>query len=273
MILVALRILFGAALAFGLSQVWQNEQVAPRTGDLANAFYLAVCVVLAMANAVVWAPYFADAVSGPLTGVMTNSTYVDRKNLPLLWIHWLDRRGLRRLTAWFCFLEGIRHPDRPAAFVIGLTNARRGSWLEKVYAREVFRFDNAQNCLLAYEALRRHDIDPRPHHNPEVNMLLMSLEREVRPATEPVPIPPAPPPAPLKRDRRIRLFEANQPDARDGAAPQPADDRAGNAPAAAASTTENPGPGEELVPVEPAPAAGGEKAGLLARIRTFWCTH
>src|SRR2546425_1984417 len=49
---------------------------------------------------------------------------------------------------------------------------------------ELFRFDNAQNCLLAYEALRRHRIDPRPHHNPEVNMLLLSLKRELRRSEE-----------------------------------------------------------------------------------------
>ena len=46
MILIALRILFGAALAYGFSKIWQNEQTAPQTGDLANAFYLALCVIL-----------------------------------------------------------------------------------------------------------------------------------------------------------------------------------------------------------------------------------
>src|SRR2546425_9612258 len=78
-------------------------------------------------------------------------------------------------------------------------------------ALELFRFDNAQNCLLAYEALRRHRIDPRPHHNPEVNMLLLSLKRELRPAPEAVSVPPAPPAAALKRDRRIRLFDMDEP--------------------------------------------------------------
>ena len=120
MILIALRIVFGVALAYGLSNVWQNEQAAPQTGDLTNAFYLAVCVILAIANAVVWAPYFGDRVSGPLTGMMIRGSYADRKNILLRVIHWLERRHLRRLTRYFCFLEGVRHPDRPAAFVIGL---------------------------------------------------------------------------------------------------------------------------------------------------------
>jgi hypothetical protein len=213
MILIALRIVFGAALAYGLSQVWQNEQTAPQTGDLANAFYLAACVILAMANAVVWAPYFGDRVSAPLTGMLTQGTYADRRNLLLRLIHWLERRRLTRLTRWFCFLEGVHHPERPAAFVIGLKYAAKGSWLEKVYALALFHFDNSQNCLLAYETLRRHRIDPRPHHNPEVNFLLLSLEREVRPEAEPVVVPPAPPAPALKRDRRIRLFDMDEPTA------------------------------------------------------------
>ena len=100
MILIALRIVFGAALAYAFSNVWQNEQSAPQTGDLANAFYLAVCVILAIANAVVWAPYFGDRVSGPLTGMMTRGTYADRKHLLLRLIHWLERHRLRRLTRW-----------------------------------------------------------------------------------------------------------------------------------------------------------------------------
>src|SRR5262245_66579761 len=114
MILIALRIVFGAALAYGFSRVWQNEQTAPQTGDLANAFYLAFCVILALANAVVWAPYFADRVSGPLTGMMTRGGYADRRNLLLGLIHWLERRGSRRLTRWLCFLDGSHPYDRPA---------------------------------------------------------------------------------------------------------------------------------------------------------------
>jgi len=273
MILIALRIVFGAALAYGFSEVWQNEQAAPQTGDLANAFYLAACVILAMANAAVWAPYFGDRVSGPLTGVMTKGTYVDRKNLLLILIHWLERRRLRRLTRWFCFLEGVHHPERPAAFVIGLKQAATGSWLEKVYALELFRFDNAQNCLLAYEALRRHRIDPRPHHNPDVNLLLLSLERELQPAPEPVSVPPAPPAAPLKRDRRIKLFEMDAPT---DAAADPAhgtatgaEEASAHAPAAEPDEIE-PGQGEEIRTDETAAVAGQETSGFVGRIRALF---
>ena len=212
MILFALRIVFGAGLAYGFIKVWQNAQTAPETGDLANAFYLALCVLLAMANAVVWTPFFGDSLSEPLTGVITKSTYVDRKNYLLRFVHWLDHRGLRRPALFFCLLEGIHHPDRPAAFVIGLKNARPGSRLERVYALEVFRFDNARHCLVAYEALRRQGVDPRPHHNAEINLLLVSLEREIKPPPEKVTVPPAPPAPPPRRDRRIKLFDLDEPE-------------------------------------------------------------
>ena len=69
----------------------------------------------------------------------------------------------------------------PSAFVIGLKNARPGSWLEKVFAREVFRFHNTQHCIQAYLALKRHGIDPRPHPNQEINVALLSLDRPDRP--------------------------------------------------------------------------------------------
>jgi len=273
MILIALRILFGAALAYGFSKIWQNEQTAPQTGDLANAFYLAVCVVLAIANAVVWAPYFGDRVSGPLTGMITRGTYADRKNLLLHLIHWLERRRFRRLTRWFCFLEGVHHPEQPAAFVIGLKHAAKGSWLEKVYALALFRFDNSQNCLLAYEALRRHHIDPRPHHNPEVNMLLLSLEREVRPEPEVVSVPLALP-VTLKRDPRIRLFDMDPPAAAAADPVHPIDAKAEEPTAPAEAPTVEPGEiergqGEEGKAGDAAAVADEENTGLRGRIRAL----
>src|SRR5205823_14817380 len=127
MILIALRILFGASLAYAFSKVWQNAQTNPQSGDLVNAFYLALCVILAIANAVVWAPYFGDALSEPLTGVMVRSTYVERPDHLLRLIHWLENRGHRRLTIFLCFLAGDHYPNRPTAFVIGFKYAKPGA--------------------------------------------------------------------------------------------------------------------------------------------------
>ena len=277
MILIALRILFGAGLAFGFSKVWQNAQDAPQSGDLTNAFYLGVCVILAIANAVVWAPYFGDALSEPLTGVMVRSTYVERQDHLLRLIHWLENRGHRRLTIFFCFLEGVHYPNRPTAFVIGLKNARPGSWWEKVYALELFKFDNAQHCMMAYEALRRRGIDPRPHHNPEVNLVLLTLDREVRPAPESIPVPPAALAPPPKRDRRIRLFAMANPDAVAMTANPPTDIAADGPTVSGESTpaapTERPTDAREEHGAPEAPEAAGEKdaePGLAGRLRAFF---
>jgi hypothetical protein len=110
----------------------------------------------------------------------------------------------------------VRHPNLPAAFVVGMNNARPGSWLEKVFAREVWRFNNITNCVRAHEILRtRHRIDPGTHEQAEINLALMSQVREPAPALPPLAVPAAPP-APLpKRNARIRLFGgATSPDAK-----------------------------------------------------------
>ncbi|HUL51181.1 MAG TPA: hypothetical protein VLU94_01220 [Candidatus Nitrosotalea sp.] len=207
MILILLRIVFGLGLAYGFYKARENALAAPETGDLTNAAYLAYCVALSIANAVVWAPYVGGKLSDPLTGAITRSTYVERKNHLLRLIQRLDARGFRRCALVLSFVEGVHRPDWPTAFFLGLKNAKPGSWLEKVFAFEVFRFDNFQHCMLAFQTLRRHGIDPRPHHNPEVNIILASLDRQVRPESEILPVPEAPPPPPLRRDRRIQLFD------------------------------------------------------------------
>jgi hypothetical protein len=99
----------------------------------------------------------------------------------------------------------------PTAFIIGLENAREGTWFEKVFAREVYRFDNTQNCLWAYQVLKRHGVNPGVHPRPEVNLTLRSVEKEVAPPQPPIPIPPAPQTMPLERNRQIRLFEGDDP--------------------------------------------------------------
>jgi len=121
-------------------------------------------------------------------------------------VRWVEARGWRRLTVCLCFLEGVHHPDQPAAFLMGLHNARPGSWLERVFAWEVFRFDNAQHCLEALRVLRRHGVNPRLHRNPEIARALLALDREIRPESGMLPLPSAENPASLKRNPGIRLF-------------------------------------------------------------------
>jgi hypothetical protein len=205
--LILLRIVFGAALLYEMEEGVRAAATSTGAGDTTGAYYLAICVAIGILNALVWAPYLGDKVSGPLAGMITESTYVEQRNWVLAMIRWLDARKYRRLVLAASFLEGIRHPNSPTAFLVGFNNARQGSWLEKVYAREVFRFNNTQKCVEAYQALRRRGIDPRPHHNQEVNILLLSLEKPPRPEAPIVPVPPAPPAAPVQRNPRIRLFK------------------------------------------------------------------
>jgi hypothetical protein len=140
---------------------------------------------------------------------MTNSNSAERRNWLMQFVRWLDKKNRHpALVRWLCFIEGVRAPWLPTAFIMGLTHSRPGSWLEKVYAREVFKFNNAENCLKAFQALQRHGIDPRPHKSADVNMVLVSLDRSVAPDPERMPVPEAPPPAQPKRDPRIRIGTA-----------------------------------------------------------------
>ena len=205
--LVILRILFGAGLVYGILKMADNAHTNLEAGDLMNAYYVALCVILGLLNAVVWAPYLGDKISLPITAMITKGTYVERKNRLLQLIRWLEKHHHRRLTVFFCFLEGIHRPWIPTAFVIGLKNAKSGSWWEKVYAREVFKFDNAQNCLIACQTLARRGIDPGIHHNPEVNLLLTSHNRAVKPDPEKLVVPPSPPLPLPARNPKIRLFD------------------------------------------------------------------
>jgi hypothetical protein len=204
--LVILRILFTGVFVYCVMQGRDNARLHLESGDMSNVFWLGCGVLTAIACAIVWAPYFGAKVADPLTGGMVNSPLVERKNHLLQFIRWLDKKKKHPgLVRWLCFIEGVRAPWLPTAFAIGLAHTREGSWLEKIYAREVFRFNNAENCLKAFRALQRHGIDPRPHSNPDVNIVLVSLERSVAPEPEKVPVPQAPPAPPVQRDPRIRI--------------------------------------------------------------------
>jgi hypothetical protein len=209
--LVILRIVFGLGLLYAFYQVRENAQTNPETGDLTNALYLAVCVFMGILNAIVWAPYFGSKISEPLTGTLTTGAGFDPKNRWVRLILWCERRGYRRLALLVCFLEGVRHPLLPAAFVFGLRNAKPGTWWEKIYAREVFRFDNTQNSLQALAVLKRHGIDPGNHPRQEVNLVLRSLEKPVKPDPAKLDVPRVPQSMPLKRNPLIRLFDRETP--------------------------------------------------------------
>jgi hypothetical protein len=204
--LILLRIIFTGLFIYCIAQARENAETNLAAGDLDNAFWVASGVICAIAAAIVWAPYLGAKVADPLTGGMVQTPPADRKNLVMWMVRWLAKRDkYPGVIRWLCFVEGVRAPWLPTGFVVGLEHAKEGSWLEKVYAREVFRFNNAENCIKAFKALMRHGIDPRPHPNPDVNLVLLSLERSVAPEPDKLEVPSAPPPPPLDRDRRIRI--------------------------------------------------------------------
>lgn len=204
--LFLLRALFGFALFAVFARMLQVAGPDPQTDGVSDAGYLALAVVLGIANAVVWAPWVGSLMADPLTGAFTTGHPGESRNPVLQLAHRVALRGWRRTALFFAFLEGVRNPDLPGAFVLGLNQARPGSWLEKVFAREVWRFDHAENCLRAWRILKARGRVPGLHRQAEVNLLILTADREPRP--EPAVLTPvtAPPPAPPTRNPRIRLF-------------------------------------------------------------------
>jgi len=76
--------------------------------------------------------------------------------------------------------------------------------------------------VLAYDALKRHGIDPRPHPNPEVELALLALKRQIKLDPDKLVVPPAPQLTSLPRNPRIRLFEMEIPSERTASSPQTA---------------------------------------------------
>ena len=185
-----------------------------------GAGWLALVLVTGIAAACTWAPVLGAHVAGPLTGLMTDGTVRDVRYGWMPAARWCAARGWRRLAVILCVLEGIRDPHLPAAFVIGMGQARAGSLMERLFAREVYRFSNVRNCLHAREILQvRHGEDPGGHGLAEVEIALRASHRVPRPELPPLAVPGAGPIPLPPRNPRIRLFE--------GATPAPVEPRSG----------------------------------------------
>ncbi len=205
--LAILRVLFGFALFVVFGKAIEVAGPFAQTEGTTDAGYLALAVIVGIANAVVWAPWVGHWMAEPLTGAFTTGHPADFTNSTLQFAHKLALRRWRRLALFFAFLEGVRHPDLPGAFVLGLNQARPGSWLEKVFAREVWRFENAENCLRAWKILRQHGREPKLHSRAEVQLLILSQQRETPPTPQILAVPAAPPAPRPARNSGIRIFE------------------------------------------------------------------
>lgn len=223
--LALLRILFGFALFSVFSKAVQTAGPlpVPETEGTTDAGFVALAVGIGILNAIVWAPFIGHLLADPLTGAFTTGHPADFRNTLVQFVNKLAARRWRRTALFFAFFEGIRHPDLPAAFVLGLRESRPGSWLEKVFAREVWRFDNAENCLRAWRILSQRGVALGVHRRPEVNLLILSVQREKSPTPQALNLVAAPPPPPPPRNEKIQLFSGAPGPMPEAAAPPPPD--------------------------------------------------
>lgn len=176
-------------------------------GDV--VFLLGYGLAGAVVMAILWAPVIGEKLSDPVVSTFTQETSLPPQTNQLVqWIGRLQRRGYHRAALVLVFIEGIRHPDLPQPALLGLRSVRPGSFLEKCFAKEVYKFNNIQNCLYAYRILRdRHRSTPPLHTQPEVNLAIMNLNRQPPPTPQAVPLKTGEPTKAPERNPRIKLFE------------------------------------------------------------------
>jgi hypothetical protein len=206
MILVLVRIPLTILFAYSLVRSVQRYPQL-EGGDM--IFLLGYALAGSVLMAILWAPVIGEKLSDPLT-----STFGSETSLPpdpngvVQSIRWLQRRGWHRPAVFLVFVEGIRHPNLPQPALLGLRSARPGSFLERCFAREVFKYNNIQNCLHAFKILtERHGINPPLHTHPEVNLAIWNLSRESPPEPAKYQLKPAPEKPLTERNPRINLFE------------------------------------------------------------------
>jgi len=204
--LTILRIFFTSAFCYVM---WRGAQEGhgPGAGDTTGAYYMGISVILAIGTGIVWAPAVGAMVVAPLDATLTCGSFVVEEHKGLRLVYWLIKRKHRRLAVFFCLVEAVNRPDWPTSYNIGMRHAKRGSRLERIFAKEVWRFDNVQNALLAHEALQRHGIEPPAHTNSLVMWQLALREQKEIPMRDPIAVPPSGPPPPLKRNPLIKLFQ------------------------------------------------------------------
>ena len=204
--LTFLRIVFTGAWIFFFLLARHNAADHPQTGDLLNAFYLAIIVAIGLAVGAVWTPYFADVLCGPLLGTITEIPVVDDRSKLRRLTNWALRRRHRRLALFLCLMDGIFHPDSPGPFLTGMHQAKPGSRLERILAREVFRFENAVNCAEAVKVLERHGLKPGRHWSVSINFLLTQRRMTQRPPAEVIALPRQNSVVAVPRNPKIKLF-------------------------------------------------------------------
>jgi hypothetical protein len=191
--------------------VYTFVKLSTRNSELSGGdiiLVLAYGLFGAIAIAILWAPVIGEKISDPLTSTLTSETSLPAApNLLVQWITWLQRKGYHRLALVLVFVEGVRHPTLPQPALLGLRSVRPGSFLERCFAREVYHYNNIQNCLHAYKILKeRHGVSLPLHKHPEVNLAIMGMNREPHPEPARLQVKPSQSTQPPQRNERIKLF-------------------------------------------------------------------
>lgn len=211
MIWVFLRTLVTGLIVWVLMQGADAVAQASPGKPFPGVQYVLAALVLAWMAGFLWAPWVGECLAGTLTSELTQADPLpDERRIPR-WIRAAEGRKWRRLVLWLCLLEILRRPRRPAVWRTGLKHAREGTWLQAWFARGVYRFQNAFDCLDAYEVLKRHGKNVPPHPVPEVERRLLLMRTEPPPERVPMPLPQAPQVQSLRRDSRIQLPQGMDP--------------------------------------------------------------
>lgn len=176
-------------------------------GDI--IFLLGYALAGSILVAILWAPVIGAKLSDPLTSTFNADTSIPADpNRLVRSIRWLQGRRWHRPALFLVFIEGMRHPSLPQPSLLGLRSVKPGSFLEKCFAKEVFKYNNVQNCLYAYKILtERHSFTPPLHQQPEVNLAISNLTREPKPEPAKYEVKSAAAPQRTARNPRIKLFE------------------------------------------------------------------
>lgn len=202
--LVLIRSLLTVAWFWCFSKLATESAASPLDLGLA-----ALILLMSVAIGLVWAPVVGEWVARPLTNVLTAGNYEDcGDDFGMSLIRHFEREGDRRGVIGACLLLIFLHPERSVAYMIGMEHSLPGTRLERWFASRLYERSTGHLAFSAYQVLIRHKVEPPKHHDPAVNLLIFSLNL-TRPASHPpVPLPSASPPVKLKRDTRIKLFEA-----------------------------------------------------------------
>jgi hypothetical protein len=168
---------------------------------------MALLVLLGIPTSIVWTPWLADRLCGPLMGVITDSTYEDPVDTVGKLLFWADVNGHHKTAVLMALLKRLEGKDS-RVYRIGLRNSREGSILQKYFAIGLFTCSNAQYCVEALDVLKRHGLPANLlHHAPEVRDILRHTRKRKLIDHAPLPVPENEAPLQLARNPQIKLFK------------------------------------------------------------------